>query len=166
MKKHLIYLCACVCALMFFGCSGQNTPDDKTQDGYYECDVFVEPYLGWGEKSDDVQKWMVGHGFVKNGETYIDTQLVKYYNGRKKDSMTAQLFDKTSLKYEYAIMYFPSGNYNSWIELTTALSNRYTFIRNYGDVKEYNSKDGKTFVQLSTATVDGVTYDVVTYSEK
>ena len=166
MKKHLIYLCACVCALMFSGCSGQNTPDDKTQDGYYECDVFVEPYLDWELKSDDAQKWMLAHGFVKTKETYVNDQLVKYYDARKKEAMTAQLFNKTTLAYESAMIFFPSGNYNAWVELTQALADRYTFIRNNGDVKEYNSKDGNTFVQLATTTADGVTYDVVIYSPK
>ena len=165
MKKHLIYLCACVCA-MFWSCTPQNTPDNKADNSYYECDVFVEPYLEWGTKSDDVQKWMTDHGFAKSKETYINDQLVKYYAGRKKEIETAQLFNKTTLAYESAMIYFQSGNYNSWVELTTALSDRYTFIRDNGEAKEYNSKDGKTFIQLITTTANGVTYDVVIYSAR
>lgn len=162
MKKHLIYLCACVCALLQSGCTGQNTPDANT----YKYNTYIEPSFQWGEFRSVIDWEMKDLGFVEDANSTQGIYSYTTYKPLKDEKMTCTFFLSDGLTYEMASVYVSTDLETN---LRGFLDERYNCIYQRAALKDclYRTKDGKTEIEIKVIEENAYNkYFVIVYSPR
>ena len=168
MKKHLIYLCACVCAFMLSGCTGQNTPDNPTQKEY-KWNTYIEPSLQWGEFRTVIDTEMEELGFIVSEHGTQGVYRYTSYRPQKEETMTTTFFLDNGLTYQMAAVYLRYS-----IAMRAALRNfldehyKCTYRgTDYIEDCKYSTEDGKTDIEIKLNPISETeSYFIVIYSPK
>ena len=162
MKKHLIYLCACVCALMFSGCSEFNLNN------------FVEPCTTWGADTQEVLNEMTSKGFKQDGdlETLSGSIMRYHYRSKKNNEITTYCDFQKSKLVSSGVYFNKSTTGVSFSELRAFLAERYGMPQTEGGEFSENtsyaffySKDARTVILLEQTTYKNVVANHVQYTE-